>query len=81
MFEPTVGEVIKLVEAQKRDIEKNGKKLDVSEPKNYDFKALSSPRLQRVVLVGGFGDSNYLFSRLKSWCEGFKIRAFCPEHP
>ncbi|PPJ53004.1 hypothetical protein CBER1_11214 [Cercospora berteroae] len=63
VFEPTVGEVIKLVEAQKRDIEKNEQKLD------------------RVVLVGGFGDSNYLFSRLKSWCEGFKIRAFCPEHP
>ncbi|GIZ48282.1 hypothetical protein CKM354_001135000 [Cercospora kikuchii] len=63
VFEPTVGEIVRLVEAQKRDIEKNGQKLD------------------RIVLVGGFGDSNYLFSRLKSWCEGFKIRAFCPEHP
>lgn len=30
MFEPTVGEIVRLVEAQKRDIEKNGQKLDVS---------------------------------------------------
>ena len=32
VFDPTVAEIIKLVQTQKMDIEKTGKKLDVSSP-------------------------------------------------
>ena len=32
VFDPTVAEIIKLVQTQKMDIEKTGKKLDVSFP-------------------------------------------------
>jgi hypothetical protein len=34
------------------------------------------------VLIGGFGDSDYLHSRLKAWCAANEdIQLLCPEHP
>ncbi|KAK4892651.1 hypothetical protein LTR27_008927 [Elasticomyces elasticus] len=38
--------------------------------------------IDRLVLIGGFGDSDYLYSRLKSWCSlNGEIQLLCPEHP
>ncbi|TKA78973.1 hypothetical protein B0A55_02554 [Friedmanniomyces simplex] len=38
--------------------------------------------IDRIVLVGGFADSEYLFSQLQSWCAANgKIQLFRPEHP
>nr|OQO22529.1 hypothetical protein B0A51_09680 [Rachicladosporium sp. CCFEE 5018] len=38
-------------------------------------------KLDRLVLVGGFGESAYLYSRLKKWCQTRGIQAYCPEYP
>ncbi|KAK3670596.1 hypothetical protein LTR78_009564 [Recurvomyces mirabilis] len=38
--------------------------------------------INRIILIGGFGDSEYLFSKLKSWCDrNGSIQLLCPEHP
>ncbi len=38
--------------------------------------------LDRLALVGGFGDSDFLYSSLKKWCEiNGGIDAICPEFP
>ncbi|KAF2163638.1 hypothetical protein M409DRAFT_25826 [Zasmidium cellare ATCC 36951] len=64
VFDPTVEQVIGLVEQQRDMIRAQGKRLD------------------RLVLVGGFGDSPYLYQRLKDWCQrNGGISAYCPEHP
>jgi len=37
---------------------------------------------QRLALIGGFGDSDYLYSKMKSWCAlNGDIQLLCPEHP
>jgi len=36
--------------------------------------------LNRLVLVGGFGESDYLFAKLSAWC-GTETRVTCPEYP
>lgn len=37
---------------------------------------------QRIVLVGGFGESPYLNKVLKEWClQHGEITLMCPEHP
>ncbi|KAK5090422.1 hypothetical protein LTR05_000594 [Lithohypha guttulata] len=41
--------------------------------------ARKNAKINRVVLIGGFGDSPYLNARLKSWCTSNDIRRFtCP---
>ncbi|KAK7539977.1 hsp70-like protein [Phyllosticta citribraziliensis] len=42
-------------------------------------KSLGHP-VDRVILVGGFGDSDYLVGRIRSWCEAQTVRAklTCP---
>ncbi|KAK3070302.1 hypothetical protein LTR53_010703 [Teratosphaeriaceae sp. CCFEE 6253] len=38
--------------------------------------------IDRLVLIGGFGDSDYLYSRVKTWCQtNGDIQLLCPEHP
>jgi hypothetical protein len=36
--------------------------------------------LNRIILVGGFGDSPFLNKILKSWCVERDIKLMCPEH-
>ncbi|KAI9675985.1 MAG: hypothetical protein M1822_008371 [Bathelium mastoideum] len=38
--------------------------------------------IQRLILVGGFGDSPHLNNTLRKWCDRQeKLRLLCPEHP
>ncbi|KAF2131051.1 hsp70-like protein [Dothidotthia symphoricarpi CBS 119687] len=37
--------------------------------------------INRVVLVGGFGDSPYLNTQVRKWCQTKDIRLTCPEDP
>jgi tRNA A37 threonylcarbamoyltransferase TsaD len=41
-----------------------------------------TPTIQRIILVGGFGESAYLNKVLAEWCqENGNIALMCPEHP
>ncbi|KAE9368265.1 actin-like ATPase domain-containing protein [Stipitochalara longipes BDJ] len=41
---------------------------------------MSGRKLDRLILVGGFGDSDYLHSKLKTWCLSHgNIQLTCPE--
>lgn len=44
-------------------------------------RAKNHRNIDRIILVGGFGDSQYLFQKLKSWCSTHEnIRLTCPKH-
>lgn len=65
-FEPVVDKVISLLDKQMRLANKAG----------------GSSSINRVILVGGFGDSPYLNTVIRAWCsrQG-DVRLLCPEHP
>jgi molecular chaperone DnaK (HSP70) len=45
-------------------------------------KGKTGKAIDRVILVGGFGDSPYLNQVLRKWCQANgNIRLMCPEHP
>ncbi|KAK0724594.1 hypothetical protein B0H67DRAFT_598148 [Lasiosphaeris hirsuta] len=66
LFDPTVEKIISLLEQQVRATRAEGS-LRVS---------LTWPKL--VVLVGGFGESLYLFRKLQSWCQAGNIELIAP---
>jgi len=38
--------------------------------------------LKRIILIGGFGDSDYLHARLRNWCaNNGKMQLLVPDHP
>lgn len=85
VFEPTVQEVIALVTQQHNSIIGLGKTLHVRAVPDPVTPAISPDLLmmkQRLVLVGGFGESTYLYARLRDWCRANGgIQPFCPEYP
>lgn len=92
IFKPVVSKIIGLLQSQ-LDAEKSqtGKvtiKVRMRLPHKtvrYNKQATSqltrAEHLQTILLVGGFGDSAYLNTALRDWCEKRKIRLLCPEHP
>lgn len=82
LFDPTIQQITALVSQQHQAIKVKGKSLDVCTSGSHC--AANHPKLtlaQRLVLVGGFGDSEYLFTKLKEWCAANgKVRAYCPPH-
>ncbi|KAH7135278.1 hypothetical protein B0J11DRAFT_156863 [Dendryphion nanum] len=64
-FKPVVAKVLALLEQQVRHAQSAG----------------GSKAINRVVLVGGFGDSLYLNKRVREWCQANSITLTCPEHP
>lgn len=37
--------------------------------------------MKTIILVGGFGDSRYLYDALQKRCRTWNIRLICPKHP
>jgi hypothetical protein len=65
-FEPVVAKIIKMLDRQVRLANQEG----------------DDCKINRVILVGGFGDSLHLEKRIRTWCESQgNIRVLCPEHP
>ncbi|KAF8848716.1 Hsp70 family protein-like protein [Acephala macrosclerotiorum] len=47
-----------------------------------EVEKIGKGKIDRIVLVGGFGDSTYLFERLKEWSrQELGAIIVCPEHP
>ncbi|TAQ85429.1 hypothetical protein B7494_g6250 [Chlorociboria aeruginascens] len=47
-----------------------------------EAKTKKGAKIDRIILVGGFGESAYLNQKLGQWClENGKITLICPEHP
>ncbi|KAF1844825.1 actin-like ATPase domain-containing protein [Cucurbitaria berberidis CBS 394.84] len=64
-FEPVVTKIIALLSHQIERASQTGGRSTIN----------------RVVLVGGFGDSPYLNSRVREWCQQKGLVLTCPEHP
>ncbi|KAF2812375.1 actin-like ATPase domain-containing protein [Mytilinidion resinicola] len=65
-FEPVVNKIISLLEQQMR----------------LANQAAGNCTINRVILVGGFGDSPYLNTKVRAWCNSRgSVRLLCPEHP
>ncbi|KAH8762343.1 Hsp70 family protein-like protein [Hyaloscypha finlandica] len=47
-----------------------------------DAKSNNAAKIDRIILVGGFGESPYLFKELGKWCRrNGGITLMCPDHP
>jgi hypothetical protein len=70
--------VIRLVSEQVKAARKESNKIDVRRHWHAGGRANT---LQRIILVGGSGDSPYLNKRLKAWCqENGEIMLVCPNY-
>ena len=65
-FDPVVDKIVQMLERQ----------VQLANQQGGDCK------INRVILVGGFGDSLHLEKRIRTWSETQdNIRVLCPEHP
>lgn len=84
LFSPVVDHILELVAEQIQSVENEGQSIDVSHAARVECCILlldTNAAIQRLVLIGGFGDSAYLFNRIKQWCTDFGIRVVCPKDP
>ena len=84
LFDPVVTEIINLVRQQVKEArKKKGAVIDVIlHPSTPGTARLLTINIQRIILVGGFGESPYLNKALAKWCNangGMKL--MCPEQP
>lgn len=80
LFDPVVRQAIALVQQQVNDAAKTGHSIDVCYV--HIPSSCKANSIQRMILVGGFGDSPYLFNKLQHWCKmNGNIHLVCPEHP
>ncbi|OCK73988.1 actin-like ATPase domain-containing protein [Lepidopterella palustris CBS 459.81] len=65
-FEPVIEKIIDLLDQQMK----------------LANRAAGSQSINRIILVGGFGDSPHLNTKVREWCtvQG-SVRLICPEHP
>src|SRR4051794_12317096 len=84
LFDPVVTEISNLVGQQVKEVRrKNGAAIDVMFPflDFHDDWTLTFT-IQRIILVGGFGESPYLYKTLAEWCRvNGNIKLMRPEHP
>jgi hypothetical protein len=65
-FEPVVAKIVRMLDEQVR----------LANKQSNDCK------INRVILVGGFGESLHLAKKIREWGENqHNIRVSCPEHP
>lgn len=83
-FQPAVDDIIGLVQEQIQQAERAGGTINVRCMIICMTLRRSADReLQKVVLVGGFGDSQYLYTELKDACRTSspQVDVLCPKHP
>ena len=83
LFDPVVKDILKLVSDQAELAKKTrGRTIDVSRSNNRLVRPKEDYVLtmtQRCILVGGFGDSDYLNEKLRKWCtRNGNIQLTCP---
>jgi hypothetical protein len=83
LFDPVVTDISNLVREQVREVWRKGAAIDVILP-FFDFSGgqMLTLTIQRIILVGGFGESPYLYKTLAQWCKvNGNIKLMRPEHP
>jgi len=84
-FRPVIGKIIALIQEQidaanKTKKRKEASVINVCQSSSYFGAVLTV--IQKVILVGGFGESKYLNDQLRTWCNSNgKIRLICPPNP
>ena len=84
LFDPVVREISNLVRQQVKEVNrKTGAAIDVIFP-FVDFRndQILTFTIQRIILVGGFAESPYLYKALAKWCKvNGNIKLMRPEYP
>ena len=82
LFDLVVYRIISLISEQ---LERVAKEDEGQQRINVSFAAhmlgISLTRTQRLILIGGFGDSDYLFTKVQKWCDSRDIQVLCPPDP
>jgi hypothetical protein len=84
LFDPVVTEISNLVRQQVQEVRrKKGATIDVIFPfLDFHNDQILTFTIQRIILVGGFGESPYLNKALAVWCKvNGNIKLMRPEHP
>lgn len=84
LFDPVVTEISNLVRQQVREVRmKKDAAIDVIFPfLDFHNDQILTFTIQRIILVGGFGESPYLYKALAKWCKvNGNIKLMRPEHP
>lgn len=84
LFDPVVTEISNLVRHQVQEVRrKKGAAIDVINPfLDFHNDKVLTITIQRIILVGGFGESPYLYKALAEWCKvNGNIKLMRPEHP
>jgi tRNA A37 threonylcarbamoyltransferase TsaD len=84
LFDPVVKEISNLVRQQIQEVRsKNGAEIDVIFPfVDFHNDPILTFTTQRIILVGGFAESPYLYKALAEWCKvNGNIKLMRPEHP
>ena len=84
LFDPVVREISNLVRQQVKEVKrKTGAAIDVIFPfVDLHNDQILTFTIQRIILVGGFAESPYLYKALAEWCKtNGNIKLMCPEYP
>lgn len=80
LFDPVISKIVTLVEQQIKGVEALNRKVKVRSEQQPSQLTIELIREQGVVLVGGFGASEYLRKRLKDVCDLKDIDLYNPEN-
>lgn len=84
LFDPVVREISNLVRQQVKEVRnKTGAAIDVIFPfiDSHNDQVLTFT-IQRIILVGGFAESPYLYKAIAEWCKiNGNIKLMRPEYP
>jgi len=88
LFDPVIHHILRLVKQQVSFASDRGKPINVCQPSETIPRYLPNIRKdgpslsvvqQLAILVGGFGNSDYLKKELDAWCVANGIRCIRPE--
>lgn len=79
-FTPVVQKILAMIGDQMRQAQtQSGRRINVGVASRHIWRGLNC--LQKILLVGGFGDSQYLLQSVRQWSQGHGVRVICPSDP
>jgi len=77
LFDPVVGKIIELIEHQVMTVSQGPHRVNVCE--GFPFAPHSTNEPQKsILLVGGFGESGYLYKRVSAWAGRYGVQVIQP---